>query len=119
MLTKPFYVQLHKAVSVTSVSRAEFALSAKITRITPDRDLALLPLRSTTAYLQSEQLTPLADAPVTTPVSGNSVTLNTKVDGLTEGRLLPLFSGVDSVTGAPLSELVEITKVEISAGLTK
>ncbi|MDQ3413754.1 MAG: putative baseplate assembly protein, partial [Verrucomicrobiota bacterium] len=117
VLTKPLYVQLHKAVSVTSVSRAEFALSAKITRITPDRDLALLPLRSTTAYLQSEQLT-LADVPVTTLVSGNSVTLNSKVDGLTEGRLL-LFSGVNGITGSPLSELVEITKVEVAAGLTK
>ncbi|HEX4666408.1 MAG TPA: putative baseplate assembly protein [Chthoniobacterales bacterium] len=117
VLTKPFYVQLHKAVSVTSVSRAEFALSAKITRITPDRDLTLLPLRSTTAHIQSEQLT-LADVPVINLVIGNSVTLNSKVDGLTEGRLL-LFSGVSAITGSPLSELVEITKVEISAGLTK
>jgi predicted phage baseplate assembly protein len=102
---------------VTSVSRAQFALSAKITRITPDLALFILPLRSTTAYIQSEQLT-LADLPVTTLVSGNSVTLNTKVDGLTEGRLL-LFSGVNGITGTPLSELVEITKVEVSAGLTK
>lgn len=117
VLTKPFYVQLHKAVSVTSVSRAEFAISAKITRITPDRDLTLLPLRSTTAYLQSEQLI-LADAPVTTPVSGNSVTLNTPVEGLTEGRLL-LFSGLDSATGAPLSEVVAVSKIEVVAGLTK
>jgi hypothetical protein len=117
VLTKPLYVQLHKAVSVTSVSRAQFALSAKITRITPDLALFILPLRSTTAYIQSEQLT-LADLPVTTLVSGNSVTLNTKVDGLTEGRLL-LFSGVNGITGTPLSELVEITKVEVSAGLTK
>ena len=117
VLTKPFYVQLHKAVSVTSVSRAEFARSAKITRITPDRDLALLPLRSTTAHIQSEQLI-LADVPVTTLVTGNSVTLNSKVDGLTEGRLL-LFSGANGITGSPLSELVEITKVEVSGGLTK
>jgi hypothetical protein len=117
VLTKPLYVQLHKAVSVTSVSRAQFALSAKITRITPDLALFILPLRSTTAYIQSEQLT-LADVPVTTLVSGNSVTLNTKVDGLTEGRLL-LFSGVNGITNTPLSALVEITKVEVSAGLTK
>ena len=117
VVTKPFYVQLHKATSVTSVSRAEFAVSAKITRITPDRALALLPLRSTTAYFQSEQLT-LANAPVTAPVTGNSVTLNNQVDGLAEGRLL-FFSGVDSTIGAPLSELVEVTKVELSAGLTK
>ncbi len=117
VVSKPLYTQLHKASSVTSVSRAQFAISAKITRITPDLAPFILPLRSTTVYVQSEQLT-LADAPVTTSVSGNSVTLSAKVDGLSEGRLL-LFSGVDSATGAPLSELVEITKVEVTAGLTK
>ncbi len=117
VVSKPGYVQLHKADSVTSVSRAEFALSAKITRITPDLAHFILPLRSTTAYIQSEQLT-LADVPVTTLVSGNSVTLNSKVDGLTEGRLL-LFSGVNGITGSPQSELVKITKVEAVAGLTK
>ena len=117
VVSKPLYTQLHKANSVTSVSRAQFAISAKITRITPDRAPFILPLRSTTVYVQSEQLT-LTDAPVTTPVSGNSVTLSAKVDGLSEGRLL-LFSGVDGATGVPLSELVEITKVEVTAGLTK
>ena len=117
VVAKPFYIQLHKASSVTSVSRAQFAISAKITRITPDLAPALLPLRFTTVYVQSEQLT-LADAPLTNAVSGNSVTLSAKVDGLVEGRLL-VFSGFDSATGAALNELVEISKVEVSSGLTK
>ncbi len=117
VVSKPTYVQLHKATSVTSVSRAQFAISAKITRITPDLSPGILPLRKTAVYVQSEQL-PLADAPITSPVTGTSVTLSSKVEGLTERRLL-LFAGVDSLTKQPLTELVEITKVELSDGLTK
>jgi predicted phage baseplate assembly protein len=117
VVVKPLYVQLHKATSVTSVSRAQFAISAKITRVTPDLAPTILPLRSTTVYAQSEQLL-LADGPITSPVTGTSVILSSKVDDLSEGRLL-LFAGVDSLTSQPLTELVEITKVELSGGLTK
>jgi len=117
VVSKPSYVQLHKANSVTSISRAQFAISAKITRIAPDLAPTILPLRTTAVYVQSEQLL-LAEAPITSPVTGSSLVLSSKVDGLRKGRLL-LFAGVDSLTSQSVTELVEITKVELSGGLTK
>ena len=117
VVDKPLYTQLHKASTVTTISRAQFAISAKITRITPDLAPFILPLRLTAIYGQSEQLA-LAEAPITTAITGTTVVLDRQVDGLLEGRLL-LFSGEDSGTGEALSELVEVTKVETVSGLTK
>jgi hypothetical protein len=71
VVTKPSYVQLHKASTVTSVSRAQFAISAKITRITPDLTPAILPLRSTTVYAQSEELE-MASTRLVEPATGSS-----------------------------------------------
>ncbi|HEY1770179.1 MAG TPA: putative baseplate assembly protein [Chthoniobacterales bacterium] len=116
VLTKPLYAQLHKVSSLTSVSRAQFALSAKITRITPDRPPTLVPLRSATVYVQSEQLT-LGTAPITDPVAGGSVILSAQVDDLAKGRLL-LFSGVDSATGETLNNVVQVVSSASANGLT-
>lgn len=116
VLTKPLYTQLHKVSGLTSVSRAQFALSAKITRITPDRPPTLVPLRSATLHVQSEQLT-LGNEPITSAVSGGSVTLSAPIDEIPKGRLL-LFSGVESVTGEALNNVVAVTSSGEANGLT-
>ncbi|PYK23683.1 MAG: putative baseplate assembly protein, partial [Verrucomicrobia bacterium] len=100
-------------------SRADFALSGKVTRIALDitDHLNLFGRRNTIIYAQSEELS-FADVPLHSAVNGNSVIVDRKVDGLTEGRLL-LFAGVDSLTSEPLTDLVGIKKVELTGSLTK
>ncbi|MFB3921956.1 MAG: putative baseplate assembly protein [Terriglobia bacterium] len=112
VLTKPNYVQVFKVNGVTSVSRAQFALSAKITRIDPDRILGLLPLRNATVFAQSEELT-LAERPLTAPVTGATVTLAAPPEGLVKDQLL-VSSGKDGVTGKTLSEVVKLADVNLA-----
>jgi hypothetical protein len=89
ILTKPNYVQLHKVVGVTSVSRAQFGLNAKITRLDPDRPLALLPLRTTTVFAQSEQLE-LSEELLAEPVYGHKITLSQLAPDLKPGQALAI-----------------------------
>ncbi|MGB8340806.1 MAG: putative baseplate assembly protein [Chthoniobacterales bacterium] len=112
-------VQLYRLNSVSFRSRADFALSGKVTHVTLDiaDDLDLFSRRDTVIYAQSEELA-LAEIPLDGPINGNSVILNREVADLAEGRLL-LFSSTDSLTSEPVTALVEITKVELTGGLTK
>lgn len=70
------YVSLYNVLSVAPVTRSDFGLSGKITRIAPDynTDLGGFPLRNTIALVQSEQLLP-AEQPLDYPLYGASVTL--------------------------------------------
>src|SRR5437762_1760196 len=112
-------VQLYRIKAVAFHSRADFALSGKVTRIALDitDHLNLFGRRNTIIYAQSEELS-FAAVPLHSAVNGNSVIVDRKVDGLTEGRLL-LFAGVESLTSEPLTDLVGIKKVELTGSLTK
>jgi hypothetical protein len=85
------YVELYRVTGTTDVSRAEFALSGKVTRL----DLAGENLdavffnqpRQTSVYAKSE-LMPLAQRPVTSAVSGDRIPVNAGADGLLPGRRL-------------------------------
>lgn len=70
------YVSLYNVVSAAPISRSDFGLSAKITRVVPDynSDLGEFPLRTTIALSQSEQLLP-AEQPFQYPLYGNLVAL--------------------------------------------
>jgi len=84
------HAEVYKVEDVTEASRAEFALSGKITRLLLDgvnytqyQNL----VRGTAAYVQSEPLV-LAPYPVDTPVSGDEVPVAASADGLLPGRRL-------------------------------
>jgi hypothetical protein len=85
------YVELYRVTGTTDVSRAEFALSGKVTRL----DLAgknlnnvfFKQVRETSVYAKSELL-PLAQRPVTAAVSGDRIPVNIGADGLLPGRRL-------------------------------
>lgn len=64
-------IDLYQAVTVTPVSRSDFAMSAKITRITPDTtdDLSGYNARTTAVFAQTTQLTP-ALQPIDHPLYG-------------------------------------------------
>jgi len=109
---------LYNASSVTSLSRADFALSAKITRIDPDidPDTATFGLRETTVYAQSEQLE-LAEEPITEAISGNSMVLDQEIEGFATGQLM-IVSGTDT-DGNTVSEVVILDYTELEDGFTK
>ena len=75
----PGYVELYRAERVTQVSRTDFGLSARITRLTPDTDehltAARYGLRETLVLAQSEPLSPVA-RPLPFPVYGDQLTLD-------------------------------------------
>jgi hypothetical protein len=85
------HVELYRVTGTTEVSRAEFALSAKVTRL----DLAgenldttfFTRVRETSVFARSELL-PLAQRPVITAVSGDRIPVNVAAADFTAGRRL-------------------------------
>lgn len=74
VITKPS-TQIHKASVVTAETRANFALSSKVTRITPDLAHANPDLRNTSVFAQSEALE-LARTPLSAPLFGSTIALD-------------------------------------------
>jgi len=118
VLVSPTEVACSRATSVTAVSRADYALSAKVTRIVPDllEHADRFGLRDTTVFAHSEALQ-LAERPITTPVTGKQVTLAQRVEGLATGQLLA-YSGQDAATGEAVREVVALERTVESGGVT-
>jgi len=88
------YVELFTVANVAEVSRAQFALSGKCTRLrlTGEHYDKFQPVsgsfvRETTVFVASESLA-IADHPVDTPVGGERVPVKVSADGLIAGRRL-------------------------------
>lgn len=84
------YVELYRVTGTTEVSRAEFALSAKVTRLDlagENLDIFFGSPRDTSVYAKSE-LMALAQRPVTTAVSDDRVPVNVAASSLVPGRRL-------------------------------
>lgn len=98
------YVELYKVVSTIEVSRADFALSAKVTRlqVTGENldDKFFDKVRETTAFVQSEPLAFRA-YPVTADVAGAMVPVAVPPQGLEAGRRL-IVRGTRADNGAAL-----------------
>ena len=110
-------VECSRVTSVTAVSLAQYALSAKVTRIVPDalEQVTRFDRRDTTVFAQSEVLR-LAEQPLTTPITGTQVPLAQRVEGLSAGQLLA-FSGQDAATGAAVHEIVTLERTVESGGV--
>ncbi|MFB7614939.1 putative baseplate assembly protein [Kitasatospora sp. NPDC056181] len=108
-----------RPLAVSPVSRAEYGLSTRTTRI----DLGGKPvwevpgsmdeLRRITVHAAPEPL-PLAELPITDPVQGAVLELDGVLDGLESGRLL-VVSGeradLPGVAGVAAAELVKVAEV--------
>jgi hypothetical protein len=84
------YVELYEVSNVAEVSRAEFALSAKVTRARlsgENYQRFASSVRETTAFVQSEPLE-FAEYPVNTAVFNDRVPVNVSAQGLLPGRRL-------------------------------
>ena len=77
------YVELYKALSVSFPSRADFAISGKVTRIVPDttEHFSFFGLRETLVHAQSELLE-MTSGPLVTPAAGAAL-------GVTDPRYKP------------------------------
>ncbi len=89
----PGYVELYRAERVIHRTRSAFALSGKVTRITPDSNENLtsstFPLRQTLVLAQSEALEVIA-TPLFHPAHGDVLELEPRVEGLLPGQALAL-----------------------------
>ncbi|MDP2019628.1 MAG: putative baseplate assembly protein [Hydrogenophaga sp.] len=87
----PGYTELYRAQRVSQLSRNDFGISGKTTRITPDTtenlSAARFSLRNTLVLAQSERLATV-DTPLFHPVQGDTLTLGQRVDGLLPGQAL-------------------------------
>lgn len=87
----PGYTELYRAQRVSQLSRNDFGISGKTTRITPDTtenlSAARFSLRNTLVLAQSERLATV-DTPLFHPLQGDALTLGQRVDGLLPGQAL-------------------------------
>lgn len=92
VLAKPDYVELYKVQAITKAASADFALTAKTTRITVEENAENLSeyvghRRDTVVYTQPEALK-RAEKPLTVRVEENTIELDRLVEGLEEGQPL-------------------------------
>ena len=84
---------LHMVRSTKSVSRADFAMSAKVTRIEFDNsdndDFKMLRVRNCTVYAQSERLE-LVDKPIDAPLYGAAIALDRLALQLRPGQAIAI-----------------------------
>jgi predicted phage baseplate assembly protein len=111
VLSKPTYRELWRVQSATELSRAEFAVSGKVTRLVledgENYDFFETP-RETTVFAVSEPLA-LAGAPDPSPVEGESIDVETDVSLLPKGRTL-IVAGV-TTTGEKHAETAVLASV--------
>ena len=111
--------------STREVSRADFALSARVTRVVPVTPNSLVvaeyPLDRTTVLAQSEELA-LADADISEPVHGAKVELAAKMDAFDGPRTVIVRGKTPRLTVAPAPSPVVLVpsrkgadKVELAA----
>ncbi len=120
VLTIPEYMEIYQAGTVVEDSQSNYTLSAKTTRVTlkgENLDLFNDKLRETVVFAQS-QLLEMAEVPISTYVSGDSITLDCKIDNLSEGQLM-VVSGKNVITGEDVSEIVTLSGTEPIGNLTK
>ena len=98
------YVELYRVTATTEVSRNEFALSGKVTRLAlSGENLASVfaaAVRETTVFAKSE-LIAQAQRPVTDAVGGTLIDVAVAADGLLPGRRL-IVRGTRAADGQPV-----------------
>jgi hypothetical protein len=111
--------QLYQVVDTCELSKSEFTMNAKVTRLTLDVTnltsgeedvLDGFKIRETAVYVQSEEL-PLAPVPIKTEVKDNQIKLNDWIDGLYQGQNIIVCGESHTTRGTNACELVTIEEV--------
>ena len=98
---------------IVDLSKADFALSAKVSRLTvsPASEFQNFGIRTTTVFAQSNELK-LARLPIEEPVSGPEIELVGWVDGLFEGQFIMVCGELETMRGVSACEYVTILTVD-------
>ena len=98
----PGYVDLYQVSGVVTVSRSDFAMSGKITRISPDltNDLSAFRPGLSSALVQSELL-PVTLQPLNYPLYGSTIDLQTVRPDLVGVQQVALFGTAQKIAVAP------------------
>jgi len=100
----PGYVELYRVDKVYAMSRTDYGISGKITRIKPDTNENLdefrYRLRETLALVASEELT-IHRRPLRYPVFGDTLRLEHHIDGLIPGQYLAVSGQRQRLKVAP------------------
>ena len=115
----PNDVELYNVTAITNASREDFALTGKTTRVTvdPNQNLDHFNRRSTVVFAQSEQLE-RAEKPLTTPVEGNTIELDSIVDGLQAGQPIIITGKRDEADEDDSSEVAFIDSTSTNGTYT-
>jgi Baseplate J-like protein len=119
LLQSPTDAVIYQVEDSLELSRADFGLSAKVTRLLldSDNDFDSFTIRETTVFAQSTLLD-LAPLPITDDVEGTSMTLDDVYLGLQIGQKV-IVSGERSDLGGVIdSEVMALAEVNFSDGLT-
>lgn len=120
LLSTAIDAALFKVEVVSEVSRAAFAMSAKVTRaeLSGDNYAAFEnKVRETAVYAASELLQ-LAEAPDVTVVSGDHIVLSKSIEGLLPERKL-FVTGREQNSNLEKTELVTLQAVAAEGGVSK
>lgn len=103
----------YEVTVATEISKSDFTLSARITRLTLASSTGLnnFGIRSTAVYCESEAI-PLARQPIDAPVEGDSIELDGLIDGLRVGQKIALCGEIDTERGVTACEIAEIAAAE-------
>jgi hypothetical protein len=95
-------LDLYQASNVTAVSRSDFAMSAKITRITPDtsNDLTDYNARTAVVFAQTDQLTP-ALQPLDHPLYGTLIDIQTLRPDLLNATVIAISGTAQKISLNP------------------
>jgi len=114
VLSRTNYQELYRASSAVEASRTDFTLSGKTTRVGLDTNenlnLFQSSYRDTMVFAQSELLE-IAEAPITTAITGATISLAEAPANLIKGQWL-VASGQDSTTGEAITELVQVSAID-------
>jgi hypothetical protein len=111
------YVELYRVTGTTEVSRAEFAVSAKVTRLSLAGenldDIFSDQVRQTSVFAKSDLLA-LADRPLIMPVEDDRIPVAAETDALLPGRRL-IVRGARADDGAPVAVQAKLVAVHPGA----
>jgi predicted phage baseplate assembly protein len=114
VLCEPTYQELYRATSVIEAAQAKYTLAGKTTQVALDTNENLdrfrTHYRSTTVFAQSELLD-MAEAPITTAITGATIALAQSPSGLVKGQCL-VASGKESATGEAITEIVQVSATD-------
>ena len=98
----PGYVELYRADAVMAMSRSDYAISSKITRVIPDtnENLSQFGLRQTLVLAVSEEM-PLYERPLLYPLFGDEIPLESHVEGISNGRYCAVSGIIQRLGIAP------------------